>query len=122
VRVLSPLFYVEALLDARASLALPNEHEERAAYVVEGTVACDGEEYHPGQLVILKPGAEAAPKALEAGRVMLFGGAPLEGKRHIFWNFVSSSEERIERAKREWREERFPKVPGDDLERIPLPE
>jgi redox-sensitive bicupin YhaK (pirin superfamily) len=121
VKVLSPLFYVEALLDAGASLAVPLEHEERAAYVAEGSVACEREAYHPGQLVILRPGTEAVLKALEPGRVMLFGGAPLEGRRHIFWNFVSSSEERIERAKRDWSEDRFPKVPGDDLERIPLP-
>jgi redox-sensitive bicupin YhaK (pirin superfamily) len=61
-------------------------------------------------------------RAKEKSRFMIVGGAPMDGPRHIFWNFVSSSKERIEKAKADWRDERFPKVPGDELERIPLPE
>ncbi len=73
-------------------------------------------------MAVLRPRAEAALQAQRPSRVMLLGGAPLGGARHIWWNFVSSSEERIERAKRDWKEGRFGKIPGDDAEFIPLPE
>jgi len=72
--------------------------------------------------VIFKAGDQAAFRMEQNGRVMLLGGAKLDGERHIYWNFVSSSLERIERAKQDWREGRFPKVPGDDVEFIPLPQ
>lgn len=122
VHVFSPMFYVEARLSTGARLELPDEHEERAAYVVEGSVACDAETFGPGDMLVARPRATLAVKALEPARVMLLGGAPLDGARHIWWNFVSSSEERIERAKRDWKEGRFPKIPGDQVEFIPLPE
>jgi redox-sensitive bicupin YhaK (pirin superfamily) len=122
VRVFSPMFYVEARLPAGAQLELPDEHEERATYVVEGSIACDSETFEPGDMLVARPRATLALKALEPSRVMLLGGAPIDGARHIWWNFVSSSEERIERAKRDWKEGRFPKVPGDEVEFIPLPE
>jgi redox-sensitive bicupin YhaK (pirin superfamily) len=121
VKVLSPLFYVEARLDAGAELALPEEHAERAAYVVEGSVAVDGQPVGPETMAVAETGAHATICALQDSRVMLLGGAPV-GKRYIWWNFVSSSEERIERAKREWKAGEFPKVPGDDVEFVPLPE
>ncbi|HEY1696649.1 MAG TPA: pirin family protein [Polyangiaceae bacterium] len=123
VRVLSPTFYVEARLDAGAELHLPapGEHAERAAYVVEGTVAFEGTRAESGTMAIAGTGAAATFRAEGPSRVMLLGGAPL-GKRYIWWNFVSSSEERIERAKREWKEGAFPRIPGDDVEFIPLPE
>ena len=123
VKVLSSLFYVEARLEAGAELALPDEYAERAAYVVEGAIECDGLRAEAGTMAVAEDGAKApAPiRALESSRVMLLGGAPL-GKRYIWWNFVSSSEERIDRAKRDWKEGAFPKVPGDDVEFIPLPE
>ncbi len=121
VRVMSPLFYVDARLDAGAELALPEEHAERAAYVVEGAVQCGGQRVEAGTMAVAGDGAYATIRALEGSRVMLLGGAPL-GKRYIWWNFVSSSEERIERAKREWKGGAFPKVPGDDVEFVPLPE
>jgi hypothetical protein len=122
VEVLSPLFYVEAQLEPDAALPLPDEHAERAAYVVDGSVCCDGDPHGPGVMLVFREETPARIRALEPTRVMLLGGAPLDGERHIWWNFVSSSPERIERARRDWRERRFPKVPGDELEFIPLPD
>jgi redox-sensitive bicupin YhaK (pirin superfamily) len=124
VRTLSPMFYVEARLDAGAELSLPDEYDERAVYVVDGTVECNGQRVEAATMAVAEAGDRVTVRALGAARVMLLGGAAV-GKRYIWWNFVSSSEERIERAKREWREREesaFPKVPGDDVEFIPLPE
>jgi redox-sensitive bicupin YhaK (pirin superfamily) len=121
VSILSPTFYVDAQMDAGAELLLPEEYAERAAYVVDGAVACDDARIEAATMAVARTGVEARIQALEPSRVMLLGGAPL-GPRHIWWNFVSSSEERIEQAKRDWKEERFPRIPGDDAERIPLPE
>ncbi|MDB4965151.1 MAG: Pirin-related protein [Myxococcales bacterium] len=122
VEVLSPLFYVEALLEPGTELALPDEHRGRAAYVVSGTVSADGKSHGEGAMLVFREGVPAHVKALEAARVLLLGGAPLDGERHIWWNFVSSSTERLERAKDDWRNGRFGKVPGDETEFIPLPE
>jgi redox-sensitive bicupin YhaK (pirin superfamily) len=122
VELYSPLFYVEALLERGAELALPDEYAERAVYVVEGSITCDGRAHGAGTMLIFKPGRAARVCAGEAARIMLLGGAPLDGERHIWWNFVSSSRERIERAKDDWRNGRFDKVPGDEVEYIPLPE
>jgi len=121
VHVLSPLFYVEARLDAGAELALPDEYTERAAYVVEGTIDCGGEKTQANTMAVAEEGSRATIRALERSHVLLLGGASL-GQRHVWWNFVSSSKDRLERAKREWKEGAFPKVPGDDIEFIPLPE
>jgi redox-sensitive bicupin YhaK (pirin superfamily) len=122
VAVFSPLFYVEARLEADAELPLPDEHAERAAYVVEGSVCCDGDPHGPGVMLVFREQRRAVIRALAPSRVALLGGAPLDGERHVWWNFVSSSHERIERARRDWREGRFPRVPGDELEFIPLPD
>ncbi len=122
VRVLSPTLYVAATLEAGAILPLPDEHAGRAAYVVEGSVGCEGGEHAPGTMLVFREGARAVLYANTPARVMLLGGAPLDGPRHIYWNFVSSSAERIEQAKRDWKEGRFPKIPGDDQEFIPLPD
>jgi redox-sensitive bicupin YhaK (pirin superfamily) len=121
VHVMSPTFYVEARLNAGAELTLPEAYEERAAYVVEGAIECDGQTVPTATMAIAEGGVRATIRALQPARVMLLGGAPI-GQRHIWWNFVSSSEERIERAKREWKGGAFPRVPGDDVEFIPLPE
>jgi redox-sensitive bicupin YhaK (pirin superfamily) len=121
VETLSPLFYVDATVSAGAQLALPTEHAERAIYVVEGAIRCGGESAEPGRMLVFEKGAEVVLQTEQACRVALLGGAPLDGPRHIEWNFVSSSKERIEQAKRDWREARFPKVPGDEVEFIPLP-
>jgi redox-sensitive bicupin YhaK (pirin superfamily) len=122
VRTLSSLFYADVALPAGSELPLPNEHEERAAYIVNGTVACGNERAERGRMLVLTEGAPATLRAVSDARVALIGGAPIDGERHIFWNFVSSSQARIEQAKRDWREGRFPTVPGDDQELIPLPE
>jgi redox-sensitive bicupin YhaK (pirin superfamily) len=121
VKVLSPMFYVEARLDEGAELAFPDGHAERAAYVVEGAIECDGRQVEPATMAVAEGVAPATIRALRESRVMLLGGAPV-GPRHIWWNFVSSSRERIERAKRKWKGGGFPKVPGDDVEFMPLPE
>ena len=118
----SPLFYVDAALPAGGELRLPAEHAERALYVVEGEVACGGDRFAASRMVVFAPGGDAVLRAERSARLVLLGGAPLDGPRHVWWNLVSSSRERIERAKRDWQEGRFPKVPGDDKEFIPLPE
>jgi len=120
VQILSPTFYVDARLDAGAELALPDDYAERAAYVVEGGIECDGQLVEAGTMAVAEGGVRATMRALRPSRVMLLGGARV-GERHVWWNFVSSSEERIEKAKREWKEGAFPKVPGDESEFIPLP-
>jgi redox-sensitive bicupin YhaK (pirin superfamily) len=121
VETASPTLYADVQLTAAAELALPTDHVERAFYVVSGQVACAGDVFGSGDLVILKPGAAVSLRAEEGARVMVLGGAPIDGERHIFWNFVSSSSERLERAKQDWKERRFPLVPGDEVEFTPLP-
>jgi redox-sensitive bicupin YhaK (pirin superfamily) len=121
VEVMSPLFYVEAELPPDATLTLPEEYAERAAYVVEGSIECDGDVAEAGTMAVAPDNVKSAIRARAPSRVMLLGGAPM-GKRFIWWNFVSSSQERIERAKQEWKGRAFPSVPGDDVEWIPLPE
>lgn len=122
VAVLSPMHYVEACMECNAELVLPAEHEERAVYVVEGSVSIDDQTIEAGAMAIFHPGVNVKIQAVEVARLMLLGGEKLDGERHIFWNFVSSSKERIEQAKADWREGRFPKVPGDEVDFIPLPE
>lgn len=120
--VLSPTLYVHAQLDAGATLPIDDEHEERAIYVIDGSIDCDGKRFGAGAMIVIHPRAHVAVQAIGKTNLMLIGGAPLDGPRHIYWNFVASSKERIERAKVDWREGRFPKIPGDDTEFIPLPE
>jgi redox-sensitive bicupin YhaK (pirin superfamily) len=124
VKVLSPTLYVHAQLDAGASLEVDGEHAERAAYVATGLVSLgpDGQAYGEGSLLVLPAGEKVELFSQAGASVMLLGGAPLAGARHIYWNFVSSSLERLEKAKGDWQEGRFAKVPGDDVEFIPLPE
>jgi redox-sensitive bicupin YhaK (pirin superfamily) len=117
----SPTFYLDAELSAGASLALPDDHEERACYVVSGEIGVAGQTFAERSLLIAKPGARVTLEAERASRVMLLGGAHL-GERHIDWNFVSSSPARLEQARSDWKERRFPLVPGDEVEFIPLPE
>ena len=85
-------------------------------------MSCDDRTFQAGTMVVFRPGVPVTISASSHARVMLVGGAHLEGSRHIYWNFVSSSKERIEQAKDDWREQRFAKIPGDDVEFIPLPE
>lgn len=119
--VQSPTLYVDLDLDAGAQIGLPHGHAERALYVAAGRVRIGEREIGEGQMAIFARDADARIEALQASRAMLLGGAPLEGERHLWWNFVSSSRERIEQAKRDWREGRFGQVPGE-TEFIPLPE
>ncbi len=125
VETLSEMFYADAELDGGARLIVPSVYEERAAYVVNGAVALrgDGGTFEAGQLLVFKPGAEITLEATESApaRVMLLGGEPLEGARHIWWNFVNSSPERIDQAKEDWKAGRFAPVP-EETEFIPLPE
>lgn len=123
VQTFSDMLYVDVNLAAGARYRLSAEHIERAVYVITGAVGVEGQQgaFAAGELVIFKPGAEIVLRA-EGGpaRIMLVGGEPLAEPRHIFWNFVSSSKDRLEQAKADWREQRFPTVPGE-TEFIPLP-
>ena len=121
VKVFAPMFFLEVQLVAGAELELPQEHAERGVHVVEGAVSWDGIDIGAAQMAVQAGASTPALRAREASRLMLFGGAPLDGERHLWWNFVASTRERIEQAKADWREGRFPKVPGDDKEFIPLP-
>lgn len=119
------LFYVEARLAPGARLPLPALHEERAAYVVSGRVKAEGAAglHGPRQLLVLAPGRQVVLRAAEdeTAWLVLIGGEPLDGPRHLWWNFVSSSRERIEQARADWAAGRFAPVPGE-TEFIPLPE
>ena len=120
VRTFSETLYADVTLTSGATLQVPAEPEERALYLVDGTVEIAGETVAPGRLLVLRPAVEIVVVARSAARLMLLGGAKLEGPCHLWWNFVSSSRERIEQAKADWRDGRFPPVPGDG-EFIPLP-
>jgi redox-sensitive bicupin YhaK (pirin superfamily) len=118
----SSLFYADAQLAPGASVPLPDAHEERAAYVWDGEVEVAGDRFGPGRMLVFRAGDRLALRAGPAGaRMLLLGGAVMDGPRHLFWNFVSSRPERIEQAKADWRAGRFGSVPGDDKEFIPLP-
>ena len=125
VRTFSEMFYADVALEKGARLSLPTEYEERAVYIVDGSieVSGDGETFDSGRLLVVRPREEITLRATESSsaRVMILGGEPLDGKRHIWWNFVSSSPERIEKAKEDWKLGRFAPVP-DETEFIPLPE
>jgi hypothetical protein len=121
VAVFTDTLYAAAELDPGASVVLTPEHEERGVYVVEGDVTIGDAAVGTGQLAVLAEGVEVEVRAPFSATLMLLGGARMDGSRFIWWNFVSSSKERIERGKDDWREDRFGQVPGE-TERIPLPE
>lgn len=120
-RTFSEMFYADVSLSPDGRLAVPAEHEERAAFLVEGSIDLGGERYDAGRLLVFRPGVEIVIAAGSAARLMLLGGEPMDGPRHVWWNFVSSSAERIEAAKADWTAGRFDTVPGE-TEFIPLPE
>jgi redox-sensitive bicupin YhaK (pirin superfamily) len=120
VKLFSPTLYLECRMPAGARLGLPGSHDELAAYVVEGRIRIDDQHYETGDMAIAAAGQSPHLVADTDSRVMVIGGSSL-GKRHLYWNFVSSTRERIEQAKNDWREKRFDSVPGDD-EFIPLPD
>jgi redox-sensitive bicupin YhaK (pirin superfamily) len=113
--------FADARLEAGAVLPLDADQEERALYVVQGEVAIAGDRFAAGRLLVFRPGDRLAVKALSDSRLVLLGGAAMEGPRYVWWNFVSSRRERIEQAKAEWKAGRFSPVPGE-TEFIPLPE
>jgi redox-sensitive bicupin YhaK (pirin superfamily) len=117
-----PTFYAEAVLAPGAVLPLDPDYDERAIYVASGQIDIAGDTFGEGQLLVFHPGDRISVMALSNARLMLLGGEPMDGPRHIWWNFVSSSKERIELAKEEWRTGRFDTVPGDAEEFIPLPD
>ncbi|MGF7147609.1 hypothetical protein FHS96_001218 [Sphingomonas zeicaulis] len=123
VKSYSDIVYADIQLADRARYQLRADHIERAIYVVSGKVEVAGQTgaFEEGQLVLFKPGAEIVIRAIGAARVMLVGGEPFAESRHIFWNFVSSSPERIEQAKRDWQQRRFAEVPAE-TDFIPLPD
>ena len=121
VKIHSPLFYLHLVLENQTKLGLPKEHEERAVYVVKGSIESGGRKFNEGQMLVFKKKSEPAIKALEHSTLMMLGGEPL-GKRFIWWNFVSSRIERIEQAKADWREGRIILPPDDNKEFIPLPD
>lgn len=121
VRTFSAMGYGALELAAGARCVLPAEHEERAVYLVDGELTVDGEAVPAGACAILAPGRSLELRAGSACRCMVLGGEPADGPRHIWWNFVSSSEARIERARQDWKLGRFAPVTGES-EFIPLPE
>jgi hypothetical protein len=105
-----------------AALPLPVEHEERGVYVAEGEIDVAGQRFAAGRLLVFRLGDAVTLRAVSAARVMLLGGEPMDGPRYIWWNFVSSSKDRIEAAKDDWKHARFGLVPGDETDFIPLPD
>ncbi|MCC0044700.1 MAG: pirin family protein [Brucellaceae bacterium] len=122
VRTETDTLYVDIRLEPGARLPIPADAEERAIYVLQGDIVIAGDRFPSDRLIVFKPGAEIVVEAASAAHLMLFGGASLGSKRYIWWNFVSSSKERIEQAKEEWRTGRFDIVPGDEEEFVPLPD
>lgn len=117
-----PSFFAEAVLAPGAILPLDADYDERAAFVVSGEIDIAGDTFGAGRLLVFKPGDRISILGLSNARLVLLGGEPMDGPRHIWWNFVSSSKERMEEAKADWRARRFPLVPGDEQEFIPLPD
>jgi redox-sensitive bicupin YhaK (pirin superfamily) len=124
----SETFYADAILAPGAAIPLPDDHEDRGVYILAGEVSVAGQRFGQGQMLVFRPGDRLSLRAgAEGARVMLLGGATMDGPRHIWWNFVASSRERIEAAKEAWRagdwaHGRFRLPPGDDAEFIPAPE
>jgi hypothetical protein len=124
----SEVFYADARLQPGASIPLPDNHEDRGVYILDGEVSSAGQTFEAGRMLVFRPGDRVSVKAGPQGaRVMLLGGATMDGPRFIWWNFVASSREKIEAAKEAWRagdwqHGRFKLPPGDDGEFIPAPD
>ncbi len=121
VKAYSDTLYASIRLDAGAKVQIPADAEERAIYVLEGSVVIAGDRFPSDRLLVFRPGDEIVVESERGAQMMLFGGASLGSRRYIWWNFVSSSRERIEQAKQEWKTGKFDIVPGDEEEYIPLP-
>jgi redox-sensitive bicupin YhaK (pirin superfamily) len=118
----SQTIMADAALTPGAVLPIDTDTEERALYVVAGEIDIAGERFAAGRLLVFRPGDAISVTAASEARVVLVGGAAMDGPRHVWWNFVSSRKERIEQAKADWKAGRFDTVPGDATEFIPLPE
>lgn len=121
VKASSAMFYADVALKAGTSVPLDPDYEERAIYTVAGDIEIAGDVFAPAQLLVFRPGDRITILAKTDARFMALGGEPMDGPRHIWWNFVSSRKDRIEQAKADWKMGRFDAVPGDS-EFIPLPE
>jgi redox-sensitive bicupin YhaK (pirin superfamily) len=121
VPTLSEMFYAASQLRPGGRLSLRAEHAERAVYVLDGNVAVEGRSFSAGHLLVFRPAVPVVLQGHSEAQVMLLGGAPLDGPRHVWWNFVSSRKERIAEAAAQWKAARFPPVPGE-TEFIPLPQ
>lgn len=113
--------YADITLEAGAEIPIPSQTEERALYVLSGEIMMGGIIYPPEQMLILRQNDDVVIRAMTPVRMMVLGGAVMDGPRYIYWNFVASTKERLEQAKEDWRQQNFPKVVGDDQEFIPLP-
>ena len=118
----SHTIYADIHLAEGGAMPIDPDADERGLYVAEGEASLDGTQLRPGTLYVLRPGVRATLRSEIGGHVMLCGGAPLDGPRHVWWNFVSSSRDRIRQARDDWQAGRFALPPGDDDEFIPLPE
>ena len=118
----SETIFADVTLKAGAALPLDPGHEERAVYMIEGEIDVAGDRFGPQRLLVFKPGDAISLRAVTDAHFVIAGGAPMDGPRHIWWNFVSSRKERIEQAKAEWKAGHFANVPRDEIEFIPLPE
>jgi redox-sensitive bicupin YhaK (pirin superfamily) len=122
VRTFSHMVYADVSLVPNAALPLPAEHAERAVYVLDGELEIAGETHGAHVLLVFRPNDAITVRATRPSRLLLLGGEPMDGPRHIWWNFVHSSEDRIAQAKADWKARRFGVVPGDEREFIPLPD
>jgi hypothetical protein len=118
----SPTIYAAMRMPAGSSLEIDSDADERALYLLDGDVSVDGTPLEPQHLVLLAPARRPLLKSKQGARLMLCGGAPMDGERHVWWNFVSSSRDRINEAKRAWKAGEFDLPPDDHDEFIPLPE
>lgn len=122
VKTFTDTLYVDLRLEAGRRFPFSARSEERAIYILSGSLKVAGDRFAQDQLLVFRPGDDITLEGGPEGcHVMLFGGAALNSRRYIWWNFVSSSKERIEQAKEEWRTGRFDIVPGDEEEFVPLP-
>ncbi|MGE0767654.1 MAG: pirin family protein [Hyphomicrobiaceae bacterium] len=117
-----PALYAEAVLAPGAVLPLDAHYDERAVFIASGEIDIAGDRFEAGRLLVFRPGDRISILATAQSRLMVLGGEPMDGPRHIWWNFVSSSRDRIAAAKSDWKEKRFPLVPGDESEFIPVPD
>ena len=121
VKTFSPIFYADIVMKAGATLVLKPDYSERALYLIEGALEADGTKLSPLEMSVFGKGDSVSLRATSPVHAVVLGGEPFAEERHIWWNFVSSDKARIAQAKKDWKEQRFPKVPGDEKEFTPLP-